>query len=142
MKRKALLIALGQEIHALKNKMHFTKKAHKMPLTPAQTALLFLVASEGEGVSIKDLAAKLGVSSSAATQLVTPLCDDTYLDRKIDHKDRRAVRIVLAKRGIQLLKNMEKHRVRMLEKVFSPLTQDELIQFVTLVKKISDNTTL
>src|SRR5438128_1296896 len=79
-------------------------------LNRAQVELLFFL-SHNQDVTIKDIAANLNTTSSAATQLVTGLVTDKLAARVGDTADRRSVRIHLTKAGQDRLLACQKSKI-------------------------------
>lgn len=59
------------------------------------------------GISMKDIAEKLGMSVSGATQLVQRLIKSGFVKKDQDTTDRRMIHLILTKEGQNQMKNME-----------------------------------
>ena len=107
-------------------------------VTPAQGMLVHAVALEGtRGATIKALAQKLAVSSSAVTQLVDGLVSERILHRTPDSKDRRKVRIALTEHGTELYRQFDRARLAQASAMLAPLDDDEASELARLLAKIS-----
>jgi DNA-binding MarR family transcriptional regulator len=77
-------------------------------LKPSQLMIMFKLlrnaSREERGMRVSDLAAFMGVTSSAVTQILTALEKSEFITREIDPHDRRAVRVVLTMKGRDVLK--------------------------------------
>jgi DNA-binding MarR family transcriptional regulator len=103
--------------------------------TRAQTAVLMLLKHK-KAVTVKDLSERMGMTSSAATQLVNALVEAKMLKRSEDPDDRRKLRLALTSKGETALKNAHKLRMAMLRKALEPLSDNELAQWLKLHRKI------
>ena len=88
------------------------------------------------GLSIKDVAERMDVSGSAATQLIDSLVREGLLRREVDPNDRRIMRISLTDKGKSGLEKFRKTRVEAMSKILSPLDNQELEMFRNLLEKI------
>ncbi len=66
-------------------------------ITPAQWGVLMRIEELGTS-TVKGVAADLGITSSAATQLIDGLVTSDYVIREINKQDRRTVVVSLSKR--------------------------------------------
>ncbi len=109
-----------------------------LPVTPTQLQVLFVV-KHCEGIGAKEIADKLGVSSSAATQLIDILVDNGYLTRENDTKDRRAINISLSQKARKTFCKFKDRALLKITSVLDILTDNELDQYQTLSEKIAGN---
>ncbi len=92
---------------------------------------------EQRGAStVKDVAQALGMTSSAATQLVDGLVASGYVLRRVHAEDRRAVILTLSAKTNHNVERMKRQGVRALLKFFAVLNDREFNQYVALNKKI------
>lgn len=103
--------------------------------TPAQLVVLFAVA-HGKSMGMKALGEELGVTSSAATQLVDGLVEARLLVRTGAAVDRRAVTIALSGKGRRLVATTERNLRRHFERHLAPFTDGELATLERLQKKL------
>jgi len=106
-------------------------------LSHAQAGVLFLVLTHKK-VTSKAIAEYLGISKSAATQLVDPLLDKGLLNRQIDPTDRRIGWLSLSPTGKQKLKELQKHKFAGLRSNLEVLSTTELRTLYKLHKKMAD----
>lgn len=104
-------------------------------VTPAQMGMLMVIEQCGES-TVKDVAKTLGITSSAATQLVDGLVMGGYLTRKISTEDRRAVTLALSKKSKNQVERMKKHTLERFLTVFKVLNDTEFNRYLALNKKI------
>ncbi len=137
--RKEKVTQLMESFRSLKRSGVFSSVGHlHLPhITPAQWGALTLIQERGES-TVKDVAEGLGVTSSAATQLVDSLVASRYIMRETSTKDRRIVRLILSKKtALQVLK-MKKKVLQKFLKLFEMLDDKEFDQYLSLNKKIVD----
>lgn len=122
-------------MHRMLCQAHMATDTGKM-LTRAQMGIMTILVQEGP-MSLKELAAKLTMSSSAATQLVDGLSAETLLIRTEDSRDRRKVRVSLTAKGKRRLEQAHKKRTALFTSVLADLSDAELKTLVELQRKIS-----
>lgn len=105
-------------------------------ITPSQWMVLKLIDQQKE-VSVKALAKKLSISSSATTQLIDGLVKEEYVQRKENPDDRRSILLTLHKKAHTRMKAMKKEAFKQLSKLFDALTDEELDQYLALNRKIT-----
>ena len=135
--RKIKIEKLLENFGSLKRHLVFhSTHSGKVPrITPSQWRLLMMVKQQGES-TVKEVAAALGISSSAATQLVDGLVASGYVVRKTDIKDRRAVVLTLSKKTEAQVDKMRKQTLDKFYNFFKVLNDKELDQYILLNKKI------
>lgn len=141
MKREELISNFVDSMDAMRRVL-FSKHAKHTArgiITRAQFGVLML-ASE-EGISIKELARRFSMSSSAATQLVDGLVKDALLVRTEDSHDRRKLKIFLTSRGKKKLAQARNAHLETLTTFFRPLSTNELITLLKIQEKILKNLT-
>lgn len=117
-------------------KASFHHAGHEPDLTSAEMRILFHIAHVQEGMSIKELAASINVSSSAATQFIDKLVEKKLVDRQYDQTDRRGVRIYLSKKTSHSFQELKKQYFNKLQPLFADFSNPELDQLITLLNKI------
>ncbi|MFZ2804179.1 MAG: MarR family transcriptional regulator [Patescibacteria group bacterium] len=103
--------------------------------TRAQIGILAILSYEGPQ-NLKDLAKRLCMSSSAATQLVNGLVKEKTLTRTEDTHDRRKIRLALTPVGKRKFAQAKKAHLESLSTLLTPLTDNELLQWKKLQDKI------
>ena len=68
--------------------------------------ICILTETKPEGVSLKELAASLALTSGAASAMVEMFVRRELLERRTDQQDRRAVRIRLSESGRRLIREL------------------------------------
>jgi DNA-binding MarR family transcriptional regulator len=138
--RKNQIESLIQKFHAIRHKMltgsFILSPQNQIP--NSQWIVLYSV-YHNEGVGIKELSNTLGISSSAATQLVDNLVRKGHLVREESTEDRRALKINLSKKTKEILEVKKAQGFNKVYAIFDVLTDDELQIFCDLSKKVAEN---
>ncbi len=107
----------------------------ELGLTFTQATVLFMLKKKGE-LNVTELADILGVSKSAATQLIDGLAKHEFLTRESDEIDRRVFKIKLSLKGLKYMESLRKKVFCKFSFVFESLTKDELNQLVKITNKL------
>jgi|GEM_PF-1438796 len=107
----------------------------KYNLGRSQAQILYAIAHE-KTVTVKDIATKMGVTSSAATQMIECLVDQGFVQRSHDNKDRRIVNIQFSPEGKKRFEIFKKDHINRIAELFEVLTDEELEMFIQLPKKV------
>lgn len=136
--RKIILESLLQNMHAIRHKLMAEYTGRKdLAMNPSQGFVLRFVA-KNSNTSIKAIAEALQITSSAATQLVDGLVEKGYLVRKEDPDDRRVTTLSLPESAKKIFKEFREQGLRKMMVLFDALTDEELVQYAALHKKIAD----
>ena len=138
--RKQKIEELLVGLQSLKRTMMFriAGTAKTPRITPSQWGVLMFIEQSGKS-TVKDIAKTLGISSSAATQLVDGLMASKYLVREAHGADRRMVTLTLSKKCKNQINKMKKEALRKSLKLFAVLNDKELAQYILLNKKIMES---
>lgn len=96
---------------------------------------LFLLSKTGSQ-SLKDLAVRFHMSSSAATQVIDELEKEGLVVRRADVNDRRMIAVVITEKGKQELATAKRSRLAQLKEILDVLTDEELAQLRSIEQKI------
>lgn len=96
---------------------------------------LFLI-SEQEGMTMKEIATSLHVSSPSATSLINRLVKMKWVRRKHDAHNRKLVRLWLTPLGKRILKEKHDRRHDILRHIFGHLSPAEQRQLTRLHEKL------
>lgn len=102
---------------------------------PGQARLLYLMHKKGK-TTIKELAATLSTTPSAATQLVEGLVEASLVTRTADTKDRRVTWLGLSAKGKQIFSRFHRAHLRRLTELLRPLSTADLVQLTAIQKKL------
>lgn len=104
-------------------------------ITTKQSIVLHHVYQAGT-ITVNELAQLMKISASATSQLLNKLESEQYIKREINPNNRREILISLGSKGKEMYKESEKIDQVIMEKYYSKLTQEEMIQFQTIVRKL------
>ena len=122
--------------HIIKNKMYAKVVIeHSNIITNSQWFVLCIIDKHPD-FSIKDISKILSISSSAATQLVNGLVKKGYVIRTRNTKDKRGLHLIISPKGKKQIMVITRKHIQFAEKLFSPLNEKELNQYITLQNKI------
>ena len=133
--RKQLIEEILNSIHALRQKMKIKAVASRDHITHSQWFVLGII-EHNKHVSIKNISEMLGISSSAATQLVNGLVQNGYVVRQDKPEDRRAVQLELSTKGKKQISSLKEKRINEMTKLFDALNDSELETYLRFHKKI------
>jgi DNA-binding MarR family transcriptional regulator len=105
-------------------------------LSRPHVGILFCVAKHKEGVSVKDLAAALNVTSGAISQFVDRLIEKGLVVREEDPNDGRVFRIKLTRSARSRFEAFKATYFKSITPLFDELTDRDLKKFVGLLRKI------
>ncbi len=97
-------------------------------ITSAQDLLLTII-DTNTNLTIREIADKLEITPSAASQQVSKLEEMNYLKREINKKNRREILVSLAVKGAEYIKKQEKIDLIITEKLYAQLGEEKLTQF-------------
>jgi DNA-binding MarR family transcriptional regulator len=105
-------------------------------LSRAQIGMLFMIAHH-KRLQVKQIADHLGITKSAASQLLEPLSQKKFIKRQVDPNDRRIARFQLSEEGLKELKRFHKLKYAGLRSSLESLSEDELDQLAGLSRKLA-----
>ena len=94
-------------------------------VTMAQAKVLYVVLAAGR-LRMSELAGRLGIGPSSASEIVERLVELGYLDRADDHDDRRQVVVTVTPEGAALLERFRELNQRQLREMLGRLDAGEL----------------
>jgi DNA-binding MarR family transcriptional regulator len=135
--REELLRALVEKLGYVMRGMHTGQgfRFAEFMVGPPQVRILFRIASKPEGVSVKELAEVLSVTSGAVTQFVDALVEKGLVRREEDLDDRRLLRIKLTEYAHNNFKEFKKDYFESVSRVFDSLSDEEIQQLTGLLMK-------
>ena len=113
--------------------------SNSLCLTRAQLGLLVWLRNKEDPQSTKDIAEHLHMTSSAVTQLVDSLVERELVKRTPSTTDRRKLFLSLTEEGEIFFQKAKSERARHVQKVLSPLSNEELQQLIIIQEKILNN---
>ncbi len=137
MNREQHIEAIFKNFHTIKRAYsHGSRFSHRhFGVTMTQASVLMLLMHEGPK-TMSEVAETLGVSKSAATQLLNSLIDKDFVERTQDENDRRVAYVALSRHGVRHLKQVRRRGVGRMARLFDLLTDEELTQIETITAKL------
>ncbi|MCX6006275.1 MAG: MarR family transcriptional regulator [Chloroflexi bacterium] len=135
--REELLRALMEKLRFVMRGMHTGQgfQFGEFTVGPPQVRILFYIARKPEGVSVKELAEVLSVTSGAVTQFIDALVEKGLVSREEDCNDRRLLRIKLTEYAHGKFNEFKKDYFASVSRVFEPLSDEEILQLTRLLMK-------
>jgi DNA-binding MarR family transcriptional regulator len=133
----ALIDELDQVVFRLARLMTAKHENGSMDLTGPQYLVLKLLSERGPA-TISELGTMLGVKAPAASAMVDRLEKAGCVEREHDAEDRRVIRVSVAKAGRESVKHSETMRREHMIRHLTVLTEDELQQLVSIIRKVTD----
>jgi DNA-binding MarR family transcriptional regulator len=110
----------------------------KIGLSHSQVGMLYMILHHKDA-NVKKISEQLGVTKSAITQLLEPMVNKGFIERKTDSIDRRVVRFSLSDKGKDALKEINKHKFANLRSAINTLSEQEIDDLSKIHRKINDN---
>jgi DNA-binding MarR family transcriptional regulator len=104
-------------------------------LTRPQMHILYALA-HGKQLTVKEIAAELGVTSGAATQFIEGLVNLDYVERNNNEIDHRVVDVRFSKEGKKKFENFRKAHMERIGRIFDVITDQELNLLTDIPGKI------
>lgn len=102
-------------------------------ISPQQFNILRILRGAGEAIKVQTIKERMIERAPNATRLMDKLCDKNLIQRLPCPGDRRVVHIEITKKGLALLKDIDKN---FKEDLLENLTEEEAIQLSGLLDKI------
>jgi DNA-binding MarR family transcriptional regulator len=128
------------EVSMHRSMRHFMSYAREHGLSMSQLGALFLIRRRG-GCGVTDLGDDLGVTSSAASQMLERLVQQDLVLRSEDPSDRRVRQIVLTDRGTQVARESMRARQRWVSDLAESLSDAEKGAIIAALDLLIDRTT-
>lgn len=134
-----------QQIETIFHNFHTIKRAFShgsrfssqhFGLTMTQVAVLMMLVHEGRK-TMTEITAELGVSKSAATQLLNGLIEQGFVGREQDEADKRVVYVQLSNKGKQHLRRVRERGGQHITEIFELLDDEELAQIEAITTKLA-----
>ena len=113
--RRSVTFRLSQAAHAYR--VRAGSQLARIDLHPGQEGLLKALAND-DGMSMSDLAARLGVQPPTVTKMITRLAAQDYVERRQSAGDGRQAHVFLTERG--------QRAIAMIDKVWKQIEKDAL----------------
>ncbi|MBB6733077.1 MarR family transcriptional regulator [Cohnella zeiphila] len=113
------------------------EKDNPQDISFSQLQTLDILMSEGPRPSTY-LSQMLGVTSGGMTVISDKLVRQELAQRISDANDRRVVKLEITEAGKAALEEAQEKRIALMEKLFNPLTEDEVHSMVLFYRKLTD----
>jgi DNA-binding MarR family transcriptional regulator len=135
--REELLRALMERLGTVMRGMHGGQgfKCGGFAVGMPHVRILFRLANKPEGVSVKEMAEAMAVTSGAVTQFIDSLVEKGLVRREEDRDDRRLLRIKLTEYANDNIMEFKKDYFASVSRVFNSLSDDEVLQLTGLLMK-------
>ena len=139
MNRRIIIENLCQNMEELIKVIHGKNLDKVLPGKPtvAQVRLMLILFHEGKQ-SLKSLAERAQITSSASTQLTNELVKNGFLSRIEDSIDRRKLQLEMTEKGKSVFVEILKQRAKDSLEIFTALTDEELAQLEKIQKKVTN----
>jgi len=137
LERKNIIENIIEKIYSLRHKimseLHLLFK--EIGITHTQMMVIRII-QNNENMNLKEIAAILGTTSSATTQIVNGLVKKGYLARKRNPLDRRILKLTLTDKTREQIASIKSKSFSDLYAMFDALSDTELMQYYKLSTRI------
>ncbi|MGG3563239.1 MarR family transcriptional regulator [Neobacillus rhizosphaerae] len=88
--------------------------------------------------AMHEVALIIKATPSAASQFIKVLEEKKYVKRETNRENRREIFVTLDEKAIEFFDELEKAEMRVLEKYFMKLSQEDIVTYHDVLKKLSD----
>ena len=106
-------------------------------ITIPQIVSLSLIESS-KYLRMKDIAKGLSITLPAATGMIERLYKMGMVKRVADENDRRVIKILLTKKGKDILKKIQLRKKQMFESIFNRLSEEDRFNYIKIIKEIKN----
>lgn len=111
----------------------------RLVLHPGQDVLLWMLGQEPDGVTVSEIAARLGVEQPTVTRSLTRLEQGGWFRRQPVPGDRRATRIQLTDKGRSAVPEIEAAWRTLAETATAGMTNEQQAMLIELLEKVRGN---
>ncbi len=134
--REDLLQALIERLNMVMRMTRPRNEGQPPPLSPPHMHIFFSIAMDKEGKSVKELAEISGVTPGAISQFVNNLVKNGMVQREIDPRDRRVVRLKATEQALRHHNRMKREFYASTKRVFDVLSDEDIRQLLNILGKI------
>jgi DNA-binding MarR family transcriptional regulator len=106
-------------------------------LSKPQADILFVISEHKEGISVKELAKIINVTSGAITQFINSLVEKNLVERREDTKDRRILQLHLTSQAQEKFRDFKKQYFHAVNPAFDALSDKEIETLIALLRKVT-----
>jgi DNA-binding MarR family transcriptional regulator len=110
-------------------------KSKEILASRAQAHLLGLLLME-DGLTQKELSARLQIRAASLGELVNKLNQNGYVEKRVNEKDKRISNVYITEEGRKATEGAMQARVELVESIFSGLSEEEIDQLSILMDKL------
>ncbi len=134
---------IGRSIHILSRqiKRKIDEAVIKYNVTSVQCGFIEYISYESKkgNVYAKDIEKKFNMRRATVAEILSLMEKNGLIERKLNEQDARLKQIILTERSLEI-KNSIKKEVKKVEKLLrKDFTEQELTNFMNILKKMSDN---
>ncbi|MEV2240612.1 MarR family transcriptional regulator [Micromonospora sp. NPDC049891] len=110
-----------------------------LALHPGQDVLLWMLGQEPDGMTVSEIAARLGVEQPTVTRSLSRLHQGGWFVREAVPGDRRATRVQLTRKGRAVIPEIEAAWRTLAETATAGMADDQRATLVHLLEKVREN---
>jgi DNA-binding MarR family transcriptional regulator len=110
-------------------------QSDKKSVNPQQMYAMYII-GEHTGITMKELATQLGITSPSATSLVNRLVRMKWVSRSTDPHNRRLVRLQMASDGKKIMRLAMKEREKAMHDTLFLLTVEDRNDFARILRNL------
>ncbi len=110
-----------------------------LALHPGQDVLLWMLGQEPHGITVSEIAARLGVEQPTVTRSLSRLEQGGWFVRESVPRDRRATRIQLTEKGLAVIPEIEAAWRTLAETATAGMANAQRASLVELLEKVRGN---
>lgn len=115
------------------------KKQQLDELIPSHGNILTVLYENGDKMPLNEIAKRIGRDKSTVTPLVNKLAGLGYVEKVAGQQDKRVTFVQLTERGYALKPRFDQISAQVHETAYRGLSPEEKEQFLSLLKRISQN---
>lgn len=116
------------------------ERAKSLGINPTQLAILTLLEGRLQGLSVKEIAAQLGVSQPSATDSINALEKKGHLEKRAGATDARAIGVFISTSGMDILHhNANDDQIgKAISSLGSDQQQDLLLTLISMIRDLQE----
>lgn len=127
---------LPETTRAWRNRLD--KRLRPLGLSQAKWLAIYHLAHAGEGMTQKELAARLGVEAPTLVGLLDRLARDGLVERHESARDRRSKRVCLSPKASAILQQINQVTAQLRQELLAGVTPEDLQTCIRVLQSIRD----